>query len=228
MSLVVDGKVIEVEGLDVESGPALGLTWPVGRARVKERTFLPDLGVVHATGGEGGASRVFATLSNADHGRGYSVHFVIERSGRVVQFLDPARYEAAHVGGLNARSVGIEVANQMFPTGALIGRPKVESIVQVVGPIVGDYPHDFTTRNGVRLYYRRSGRKACMGLLFPQLRALRLLAAALSSSLGIEPRRADLRDYIPIAERANLKGWLGHSNVTLGHGDPSLDSLDLF
>jgi len=100
--------------------------------------------------------------------------------------------------------------------------------VQVVGPKPGPYPTDFVVRSGQKLYYRRSFRKPATGLTWPQRRALGLFVLYLSTAMGIPHRRADVRDYVPRAERAALRGWLQHAQVTLSHGDGSLDAFDLF
>lgn len=224
-SITVGGVVRDVPGLDCEWGPALGLTWRVGQCRVSARTQPVRLGVVHATGGEGRGDdfrRIYDVLTR----RGYSVHFAVGDSGRVVQYLDPALHVAAHVGGLNVASVGIEVENPMYPFRQLGERAASEGIVQVVSRVPGPLPGDFTTRHGARLYWRRSWRRPCLGLTPGQAASMKLLARALSDALGVPWQRADARDYVPHAERARLRGWLGHAQVTLGHGDPSLDSLD--
>lgn len=225
MSIVLGGRTHELEGIEAVSFLEHGLDWPVGQNGVKPRVGIPDLGVVHCTAGVSGGQRFFQNIT----ARGHSVEFHIDALGRVWQFLDPLVHAAQHVGGLNARAVGIEVQNLMYPIDdpREKKRPKSFGIVQVVGATPGPHPNDFKVKNGVRSYYRRSGRKQCLGLWPGQLIALRALVKALERA-GIPPRLADARDYIPNAERHALRGWVGHVQVTLGHGDPSLDWLSIF
>jgi len=187
------------------------------------RAAPPELAVVHCTGDEeDGAESFFRNLA----ARGLSVEFHLDGLGRLWQFLDPLRHSALHVGGLNKRAVGIEVENPVRPIGSS-KRPRSRQIVQVVGERVGPYPSDFVVKNGVRHYYRRSNRIACLGLWPAQLETLRALPAIFAAEIGIPARLADTRDYVPKAERGPaLRGWIGHSSVHLGHGDPSVDALE--
>lgn len=221
-SITVGGVVRDVP-FDCAWGPVIGLTWKVGQCRVSARTRPVDLGVVHATGGEGRGDD-FARIHGVLTRKGYSCHFAVGDSGAAVQYLDPALYVAAHTGGLNARSVGIEVENPMYPVRPG-SRARSEGIVQVVSSTKGPLPGDFTVRCGVKLYWRRSTRKVAMGLTPGQKATLPLLVRALSDALGVPWQKADARNYVPVSERADLRGWLGHSSVTLSHGDPSLDSF---
>lgn len=189
-----------------------GLTWPVGASRVALRTEAPCLVVLHATDGEGSAKSVHRVLT----ARGYSVHFVVERDGTIVQFLDPAERVAAHTGGLNAKSVGIEVvcrqsgSAQPVPTRP---RPLDEHIYQVTD---------------AAKTWVRSRRGPCWGLYQEQLDALGALVPALCKLMGVPAELADGRDYIPKADRGALRGVVGHVQVTTGHSDPPLAALALF
>lgn len=214
--MIWDDARVLVPELDVRTWHDTGLTWPVGTSRVALRTRSPDLVVLHATDGEGNAKTVHRVLST----RGYSVHFVVESSGRVVQFVDAATRSCAHTGGLNDRSVGIEVACRMSaaenPGRELGPRPRDEHAYQVVA-----------TKGGVKRWVR-SRRAPCWGLYPAQLRALELLVPALCRQMGVPPELADERDYVPLAERAALRGVVGHVQVTTGHADPPLAALAFF
>lgn len=83
-------------------GRTLGLWFSDLPTRITTRKV-----VLHWTGGESPAARVYRTLVN----RGLSIHFVVERDGRIVQ-MAPLVARAAHAGSLvNADSVGIEIVN---------------------------------------------------------------------------------------------------------------------
>lgn len=60
----------------------------------------------HWTAGRGLGKQVHRTLLN----RGLSVHFLIEPSGQIVQYVD-ADMRCSHAGTANAWSVGIEIVN---------------------------------------------------------------------------------------------------------------------
>lgn len=231
MALVLGGLVVEVPSdLEVISwADPGGYGWrvdqrhaPSGRLYCTARTVPPTLGVLHATGGERGASAVYKTLTD----KGYSVELIVDRAGTVYELMDPVIYHGIHTGGLNAHAIGIEFVNSMYPAGSIPGRARSHGFVQVVSPRPKDYPDDFVVKAGRKLYYRRTSKKPAMGLLPAQVRTARLLVPLLSDHLGIDLVLADPRGYVPRAERAALRGWLCHSMVTLGHGDPSLDVLE--
>ena len=189
-----------------------GLTWPVGTSRVSLRTEAPCLVVVHATDGEGSAKSVHRVLT----ARGYSVHFALERDGAIYQYLDPVERVAAHTGGLNARSIGIEVVCRQSGSAQPVPvnpRPLDQHIYQVVD----------ANKNWVR-----SRRGPCWGLYPEQLNSLKHLAEALCKLMGVPAEIADARDYVPRAERDSLRGVIGHAQVTTAHSDPPCAALDLF
>ena len=223
MSLILGGAVVDEPGLRSKSFFDHGMSWPVGTARVKRRASCVDLGVLHATGGEGPAKQVFRTLS----ARGYSVEFCLDRDGLVWQFLDPLAHSAAHTGGLNARSLGIEVVNSMRPYDPAGKRPKSEAIYQVVSASATPGP-DYVLRKGRKCYYLCSRRKTVTGLYPVQLEALRLLVRILSDRTAIPHWPGSHRDYVPVGDRKDLRGWIAHSAATLRHADPSLDSIGVF
>lgn len=192
-----------------------GLTWPVGTSRVALRTEAPCLVVVHATDGEGSAQSVHRVLT----ARGYSVHFALERDGTIFQFLDPAERVAAHTGGMNGRSVGIEVVCRQSGTLQPVPvkpRPKDEHIYQLVDK--AKTPPKWIS----------SRRAPCWGFYPEQLAALKKLVAGLCRLMGVPAELADARDYVPLPERAALRGVIGHAQVTTGHSDPPLAALNLF
>ena len=217
MACVREGGAVIWDGAGTDAAGAVhtwlttGLTWPVGTSRVALRTEAPCLVVLHATDGEGNAKAIFRNLT----ARGYSVHFAVD-DGVVYQYLDPAERVAAHTGGLNARSVGIEVRCRM--SGPDQPRPdKPRSLDQHVYQVVD------ASKNWVR-----SRRGPCWGLYPDDLAALERLVPALCRLMGVPARLADERDYIPRPERAALRGVVGHCQVTTGHSDPPCAALDLF
>ncbi len=228
MSLILGGAEIALPaGIKCVSWLEHGMTWRQGENLVKARTEPVVLGVVHCTAAERGGQRFFHGISL----RGYSVEFHIDALGCIWQFLDPLRFHAAHIGGLNARAVGVEVQNVVYPIGNS-KRPRSEHIVQVVGERKGPYPQDYKVPRtgpnaGKTLYYQRSNRQPCTGLWPKQAIALRALGEALVI-VGVPFQRIDTRDYIPNAERTSLAGWIGHVQATLGHADPSLDAMEVF
>jgi N-acetyl-anhydromuramyl-L-alanine amidase AmpD len=73
-------------------------------------TKPPDLAVLHWTGGIRPPQGVAQTLL----ARRLSVHFVVGADGEVVQFASLDR-RCAHAGGVNDRSIGIEVVSPGYP-----------------------------------------------------------------------------------------------------------------
>lgn len=84
-----------------------------GRDKCKARDGLPTLVTLHDTAGEGSGPTIYATLKR----RSVSVHFAIDRAGLIYQYCDPAAVTAFHMGPGNSRSIGIEIANAVFPAG---------------------------------------------------------------------------------------------------------------
>jgi len=216
MSLTIAGITFPC-ATEVVDFASTGLTWPVGICHVSRRADPPTQIVIHVTGGEGSGQQVHRALTR----RGYSVPFASDPIGTVWQYLDPAWFVAAHTGGLNARSIGIEVVN--------IGRPAIWRRIPPAEwpnpyhrPLSSGYVHAVDPQ-GV---YQRSSRAPMLGLLPDQLAGLRALVTALCGQMGIPCVRADLRPYIPRGERAGLRGVLGHVQVTTAHGDPSLDAIE--
>jgi hypothetical protein len=207
--IVYAGALCEVPGVATWMPSQHGMTWRAGTSRVRVRTVPESLICLHATDGEGDARQVYRTLS----AKSLSVEFVVERGGRVVQFLDPARFQAAHVGGLNARAIGIEIVCRVHADGNPWRRPVSSQIVQVVD---------------AQGNWHRSNRRECLGLLPAQTDALHRLVDWLCSATGITNTLADQRDYVPPAERAALRGVIGHAQVATEHGDPPLDAMALF
>lgn len=209
MGLILDGRDVRMK-TEVVDYLQHGFTWPIGSHGVKLRKEKPRQIVVHITGGEGGGRQVFTTLSN----RGYSVHFVIDRGGMIWQYLDPARAVAAHTGHLNDASIGIEVANSGWPVASNpYSRPLTERWVHIV---------DADKR------YVRTKTTVGLGLFPVQIASLKELVRMLCVTLAVPYQRADMRPYVPVAERQELRGILGHCQVTLSHGDPTLDALQIW
>jgi N-acetyl-anhydromuramyl-L-alanine amidase AmpD len=82
--------------------------------------------VWHHTAGEGGGERVYRTLLQ----RKLSVHFVIERDGRIVQYAD-TETRCSHAGSANGHSIGVEVVNRadMRPIANGVRRELVREVI---------------------------------------------------------------------------------------------------
>lgn len=99
--IVAGGRQVPC-ALPVEQPSTHHLTFPGLRPR-----RVTDLVVCHWSGGEGDADRMHSTLRDAE----YSVQFFIDAAGTITQFCD-ADMLCSHATGMNARAVGIEIANR--------------------------------------------------------------------------------------------------------------------
>ncbi len=66
---------------------------------------------LHDKGAEGTATQTYAFLKQ----KGLGVHASIDADGSFTQYADPATTRTYHAGKINDFSVGIEIANSMFP-----------------------------------------------------------------------------------------------------------------
>lgn len=101
-AIIIGGQPREIDAAPTLTWLECGLTFPRLRWRNSTRSVT-----WHHTGGEGGSARVHNTLLQ----RGLSVHFVIERDGRVVQLAD-TETRCSHAGIGNATSIGVEMVNR--------------------------------------------------------------------------------------------------------------------
>ena len=155
--------------------------------------------VLHWTGGESPALRVYRTLVN----RGLSIHFVVERDGRIVQ-MAPLTARAAHAGSLvNADSVGIEIVN----AGTVLSAAHPSRPVKV-GRIHG-----------------RAVRYA--DFLPAQYAAVERLVAWLLNRFSLPADVATPSTVFPTTEGLrNFRGVVGHYQITTNKPDPGPALLD--
>ena len=171
-----------------------------------------DLIVLHWTGGEASALSTFRTLTRRDLG----AEFVIDNSGVIWQFADPATIDTFDAGYVNPRSVGIEITNYGFRS----SRSKV--------PSAGRYrPMYETVMNGQTRHFA--------GFYPVQIQAALALCGTLRAALrNVKrqiPRDPDgniLRRVMTKAEILEYAGVLGHFHVSRAKSDPGLDIFDAF
>ncbi len=77
-----------------------------------DRNGVPSSVIVHSTEGKQGQT-FFSAATFLYNAAKVSAHYLIGRSGEIVQFLDPVTYSAWHAGPaeapfVNQRSIGIE------------------------------------------------------------------------------------------------------------------------
>lgn len=102
----------------------------VGLRSVRPRTAPPDLVVLHWTGGGGGLPRLFDVLRSTTGPRsldGLSVHAGIDPAG-VTERWAPDDLVCLHAGGVNDRSLGIEVCSPGFSTGSVWAAEKKRGV----------------------------------------------------------------------------------------------------
>jgi N-acetyl-anhydromuramyl-L-alanine amidase AmpD len=101
--ITISGKPVEcaspVRGIEEH-----GMQFRPGRG-ARKRMALPNLIILHHTGGEGDAAGVFRVLNE----RGLGIEYVIDREGVIWEMCDPAKVDSFDSGNLNSRSVGIEI-----------------------------------------------------------------------------------------------------------------------
>lgn len=102
-AVIVSGKPYPCAAR-VKGWKETGLEFRPGRG-ARKRQALPNLIVLHHTGGEGDAAGVYRVLNE----RGLGIEFVIDREGVVWQHCDPALVDTFDAGNINARSIGIEM-----------------------------------------------------------------------------------------------------------------------
>jgi len=186
-----------------------GLEFQPGQGHNRKRG-PQDINLVawHWTGGEGEPEQMFRTLMR----RGYGVEFAVSRLGTIYQFADPLEVDTADTGGVNARSVGVEVVNYEFRNG---WDPK-----RWVPPSKG--------RDRELYRMKMHGKHRTFAQFYPwQTSAACYLADALSLGLDI-PRVACVADTaITKAELDSFEGHIGHFQVTTRKRDPGRLMRDL-
>lgn len=109
------GDVISGRDVRLKSGGVA--YWERGDKAIRMRDVPITAIVLHHTAGEGDGSRIYQTLRNRKSAKapaGLSIHFTIDRSGRIIQHCD-AFDVAFHAIYANDFSIGIEIANQGVP-----------------------------------------------------------------------------------------------------------------
>lgn len=194
-----------------------GLGFPASHAAL--RSALCDLIVVHDSAGEGDGPQIHRTLTR--HKDKLSIHFFIARNGKIWQFCDPAFFACKHVGkGFNSRSVGIELANAVWP-----------DLPDGVKPGLFANVKRYALTGKEKLYGRpivvdkfRGAPRRILGHFDEQKYALRVLLDALVTEIPTIPR------VIPAAPGMRLPstytGIAPHSAFADMHIDPALDCFD--
>jgi len=172
----------------------------------RPRKGAPDRIVLHWTGGEGSGPQVFQVLKT----RGLSIHFVVDGTGTIWQFLDPASDHAYHAGRVeNPRSIGIEVSCYGFRR----------------------WPRSIPEKGADRKVYPCTihGRPRHVADYRPeQHKAIAALCSALCDSLGIPKRvHVDPRRCLSVAERKHMAGVIGHYHISPRKLDPGTRPLIL-
>lgn len=150
--------------------------------------------VLHWTGGTGDARRVGKTLMQ----RGYSIHYVVEPSGRIVQLAEHGT-RCAHAGIANDGSIGIEVVSRGYPT-----RAADEHDTYVIG----------------------DRRVRCLRWPAEQMHAVVWLVEALCGELGIPRSIPGEGGAVALTRRPGPLGWvrlrgvIGHLHVHGSKHDP--------
>ncbi len=100
----------EISKADSMTKPGISVTQKSGLvycARSKDAVI--DSVVLHHTGGS-----TIESAYNTLKLKGYSVHYMIDRDGKIYQYVDEKK-EAIHAQGFNDESIGIEIVNSGLP-----------------------------------------------------------------------------------------------------------------
>lgn len=219
--IIVGGVVTPVRHPDtLHPIPVFAWCDPPGALRVpefragdgynKRRTRWPvDLCVWHWTGGEAEPDRMAETLRQ----RKLGVEFAVSRAGNIFQFCDPRDVDTADAGGVNNRSVGVEVVNYGYAAGFTID--PVRAIRVPVVPRLGQDRETYAATT--------HGRTVRTAKLYPaQLSACLALAEAISTAIPSIPRKTATETggaYGPGALLA-FTGHIGHYQITSQKRDP--------
>lgn len=204
-----------------------GLEFRLGRDRCKARAFDEiTLITCHDTAGEGTGPAIYRNLIR----RACSIHFAIDRQGTVWQFCDPAIVSCFHMGPGNSRSIGIEMANAVFP-------PPPPGVKPGYFAALFSNVKRYTLTGREKLYGRaaiqddyRGKVRRVLGHFPAQIQACTALVRTLLSAFPTIPQR------LPRKADGKLSGlkldptWTGvagHLHFTNAHVDPALDVLDL-
>lgn len=176
------------------------------------RKIDPDLIVLHDTAGEGDGVQIHKTLL----ARKLSIHFAISRDGSIFQYVDPGRFICAHVGkGYNSRSIGIEMANLVFPVDVKPG------LFANVKRYVLTGKEKLTGRPVVIDEYRGAKRRVLGHFSAQRLAATDLVRILLRVFPSIQRKISINGDRLP----ADFSGVAPHLGLTDRHVDPAMDVL---
>lgn len=205
---VIIGGIEYPCGAEVSTWHDHGLEFHAGKG-ARKRTQVPDLLVLHVTGGEGAPPQVYTTLVRRELG----IEFVIDIEGVIWQFCDPLLIDTFDAGPINRRSIGVEIVNYGYRAD-----PKTVPLKGRARPLYDTIIH---------------GRKIKMARSNPaQLAALVALADTLSLALNIPrrlPRNAAGDVHTRLmgpAEVYAFRGVLGHLHVSGAKVDPGTDVFD--
>jgi len=162
-----------------------------------------DTVTVHWTGGEGELAQLLSTLQT----RGYGVEFFVSRLGVVQQLCDPLVIDAAGAGGVNARTVNIEVACYGFA-----GWDPRRRVFRVP-PVARDRECYADRLHGVEKIHAKP---------YPwQMTALKQLVRTLCTVLNVPRRVPEVTNRaLTAAEQHAFSGVWGHYHVTDRKRDP--------
>ena len=171
---------------------------------LRRRKPLRNL-VIHWTGAENSAQKVFRTLKRRD----LSVDFIIDWDGKTYMCNpDPLRYRTSHAGNANSYSVGVEVVN--YGTRRLASEVPQHKIAQKHRPLTLQTIH---------------GKQRFVADFFPeQVKALKRLVWGVGYHLDIEtafptkPGTRQIQDTV--IDWRSFEGVLGHFHVSGRKTDP--------
>jgi len=199
-----------------------GLEFIPGRDKCKARDGLPTLITLHDTAGEGSGKAIYTNGKR----RGVSYHFAADRAGLLHQYCDPAAVTAYHIGHGNSRSVGIEIANAVFPAGIKIGFFAYAKRLVLTGR------EKLYGREVIEDDYRGKKRRV-LGHFPAQEVAVRSLVLTLLREFPTVPKRIPPPSLMPgrvtgVRLDPEWQGVAGHLNFTDAHVDPAGDIYEAF
>lgn len=194
---VVDGATV------ITKSSPKGCFWRQGSKGTRHRRSPITAIVLHHTAGEGKADAIYRTLVR----RELSVHFTIDRDGRIVQHADLSLC-CFHAGKVNDFTVGIEIANKgVYP--AIEGKPREFYRDQVRG-----VPRKFLKFTDAQVASTKSIVKDLCELLEIPYRF----------PVGTDGKVS--RNTLPYHDYKGWRGLLGHFHVSSKKVDPSPHLLD--
>lgn len=207
--LIIDGEAHGPRGYSCIDYRESKLEFRPGNgARTRHKTPI-DLGVIHWTGGEGGAESVYRVLD----ARELASEFAMETDGDIYQFADPIRVDTYDVGPYNPRSFGIEIANYGFR----------------------DDPSEIPRAGRARPLYDctiRGKPRKLAAFSDAQIRALVAWCDQMSELIPTVPRCLPGQNgrlftgTMSRSQAARYSGWLGHFHLSASKSDPGTQPLE--